>query len=197
MLVGKLFVLYGKEYIMSKIVRKPIDISGLQIHIEGQKIQYKGPKGSGLYILPSKFKVAVEGSSLLLNPLGIDEKEDRNIKALWGLHRALLANKISGVRQPFTTEVHINGLGFKAVPSGKNLIMSLGYSHKIDFPLPDQVAVTVDKSGQKLVFESSDKTLLGAAISSFKALRPPEVYKGTGIKRAHEVIRRKAGKKKA
>ncbi|HEV2917198.1 MAG TPA: 50S ribosomal protein L6 [Candidatus Babeliales bacterium] len=182
---------------MSKIGRKPIDISGLQINVEGQDIRYKGPKGSGIYILPEELKAEIENSILLLRPSNINKKDDREVKALWGLHRALLANKISGIRQPFSSEVQINGLGFKAVPAGKNLVMSLGYSHKINFPVPDNVMVSIDKSGQKLVFESSDKTVLGATISSFRALRPPEVYKGTGIKRANEIIRRKAGKKKA
>jgi large subunit ribosomal protein L6 len=182
---------------MSKIGRKPIDVSGLQVSLDDNTVHYKGPKASGVYALPAELKATIDGSQLLLNPITADMKTDREVRAVWGLHRALLANKLSGARKPFTTDVQINGLGFKAVPSGKNLVMSLGYSHKIDFPVGEGVSVSVDKTGQKLVFESVDKTDLGASVSSFRALRPPEVYKGTGIKRASEVLRRKAGKKKA
>ena len=182
---------------MSKIGRKPIDISGLQVSVTGNKVQYKGPKTSGVYDIPQELKVQIEGSKLLITPASSEDKQDRRVKAQWGLHHALLANKLKGARALFSSEVQINGLGFKAVLSGKTLVMSLGYSHKIDFPIPSDITVSVANQGQKLVFESSNKEHLGATVSSFRALRPPEVYKGTGIKRADEVILRKESKKKA
>jgi large subunit ribosomal protein L6 len=183
---------------MSKIGRKAIDISGLQVSVHGQVVEYKGPKASGVYRLPEVLKAEIVSSRLLLVPAADSERgKNRLLNAQWGLHRALLANKMQGARKLFATEVQINGLGFKAVPSGGSLIMSLGYSHKINFPLPEDVVVSVDKLGQKLIFESSDKVCLGATVGKFRALKEPNVYKGTGIKRAGEVLVRKAGKKKA
>jgi large subunit ribosomal protein L6 len=184
---------------MSKIGRKAIDISNVQVRLEGKEVHYKGSSVSGVYTLPDSLKAEILGSQLLLSPSSTNAKENKedNVNQVWGLHRALLSNKISGVRKPFIIEVQINGLGFKAVPVGKNLVMSLGYSHKIDFPLPASVSVSVDKTGQKLTFESPDNIALGLSVSRLRALRPPEVYKGTGIKRVEEVIMRKAGKKKA
>jgi large subunit ribosomal protein L6 len=116
---------------------------------------------------------------------------------VWGLHRSLLANKIEGSKKAFTEDVHIIGLGYKAVAAGKNLTLSLGYSHKIDFPITEGVTVTIDKTGQKLVFESADRVALGGDVSRLKAARPTEPYKGTGIKKATEEIFRKDSKKKS
>ena len=98
------------------------------------------------------------------------------------MHRALLANKIKGIQQDFEKIVQINGLGFKAAVSGSKVVFSLGYSHKIDFNLPKDVTLEVDKTGQRLVFRSPDKEQLGQVCSQVRALRPPEPYKGTGIK---------------
>ena len=116
---------------------------------------------------------------------------------IWGLNRALLANNIQGCQQEFEKAVQINGLGFKAAVSGSKVVFSLGYSHKIDFELPKEVTLEVDKTGQKLMFRSSDKEMLGQVCSKVRALRPPEPYKGTGIKLESETIARKAGKTKA
>lgn len=181
---------------MSKIGRKPINIGEIDVQIKGQDVSYKGSKGAGMYRLPDELRAEVRDNSLVLEP-SLTVKKNRELNQVWGLHRALLANKINGARKPFTTEVQIHGLGFKAVPSGKNLIMSLGYSHKIDFAIPTEVTVSVDKVGQKLIFESSDKTVLGAVVSKLRSLRPPEVYKGTGIRKSTEAIIRKVGKKRA
>jgi large subunit ribosomal protein L6 len=182
---------------MSKIGRKPIDITNVQVKLEGNTVHYKGPKASGEYTLPDMLKADIKDSQLSLHPSQLQEKADSSVNRVWGLHRALLSNKIDGARKLFTLEVQINGLGFKATPAGKDLVMSLGYSHKIDFKLPPSVSVSVDKTGQKLVFESADNIALGLSASRLRALRPPEVYKGTGIKLLDEVIMRKAGKKKA
>ncbi len=116
---------------------------------------------------------------------------------LWGLHRALLANKVKGVDTGFEKKVKIVGLGYKAQPSGKKLTFSLGYSHKVYYQLPEGVDVVVDKTGQNLVFKAADKFLLGNACDAVRALRFPEPYKGTGIIREGDVIIRKAGKAKA
>ncbi len=178
---------------MSKIGRKSIDISGVQVAVKGQEVQFKGQKSSGTHVLPDEIGAEVKGNELKL----VGKQKSKDVNRLWGLHRALLNNKINGARVEFQKELEIVGLGYKAVQSGSKLVFSLGYSHKIDFELPKEVAVTIDKSGQKLLFKSSDNELLGAVCSEIKAFRKPEPYKGTGIKFKQEVLLRKAGKTKS
>jgi large subunit ribosomal protein L6 len=181
---------------MSKIGRKPIDIRDVQVSLQGQTVTYKGKKDSGSYVLPPELEASVEGAELLVNPSSKGEHL-REINRIWGLHRSLLANMIQGARSEFERQLEIVGLGFKAVVSGKKIVFSLGYSHTIDFELPNKVAVEADKTGQLLTVKSSSKDLVGQVCSKIKSLRPPEPYKGTGIKYKSEVILRKAGKTKA
>lgn len=181
---------------MSKIGRKPIDLGNTKIEIKGNEVHYKGGKCSGVYVLPDKIKAELNDNSVTLIPLKSALK-DRDMNRVWGLHRALLNNKIKGADVGFEKQLKINGLGYKAVVSGKKVVFSLGFSHKIDMELPDNVTLEVDRPGQLLTFKSSDKELLGHICSKIRALRPPEPYKGTGIKLVEEVIRRKAGKAKA
>lgn len=182
---------------MSKIGRKPIDIASVQVEIKGQEVHYKGKKSSGVHVLPEGLKAELNGSSLLLLPQAGKTSATRLVKRDWGLHRALLFNKIKGSDAAFEKEVQINGLGFKAAVAGQKVTFSLGFSHKIDFELPKEVTLEVDKTGQKLLFKSPNKELVGHICSMVKELRPPEPYKGTGIKLATDVIVRKAGKTKA
>jgi large subunit ribosomal protein L6 len=184
---------------MSKIGRKPIDIGSVQVEIKGQSIQYKGKKNSGTYEVPSELAVELKDKKVLMQPAKTKNARlsQREINRVWGLHRALLANEIKGADVAFEKELHINGLGFKAAVSGQKVVFSLGYSHKINFELPKEVTLEVDKTGQKLIFKSFDKFLVGQICSEVKAMRPPEPYKGTGIKIANEIIARKAGKTKA
>lgn len=178
---------------MSKIGRKPIDIRDVKVEIKGQEVHYTGKQNSGVYILPEALQATVEGNTLMLTV----KKASRDAFRLWGLHRALLSNAVSGARKEFEKLVEINGLGFKATPTGQNVVFALGYSHKIDFVLPKEVTLAVDKTGQKLTFKSTDRELLGHVCGLVRALRPPEPYKGTGIKLATEVLFRKAGKTKS
>jgi large subunit ribosomal protein L6 len=178
---------------MSKIGRKPIDLADVKVELKDNNISFKGKKGSGEHTLPEVLKVVVDGNRLKIL---CDEVSHEN-KMLWGLHRALLANKIIGASEGFKEELSIQGLGFKAALAGKNLTFSLGYTHKITFPLPDGITVEVDKTGQNLVIKGQNKEQVGLVASQIKALRPTEPYKGTGIKRVNEQIIRKAGKTKA
>ena len=178
---------------MSKIGRKAIDISNVKIEIKGQDVHYNGPKNSGVHVLPEELTIQVNGNELLV--VVKDPSQDAN--RVWGLHRALLANCITGASVGFEKNIQIEGLGYKAVLTGSKIVFSLGYSHKIDFELPKGVTLELDKTGQKLSFKSSDKALLGHVCSVIRALRPPEPYKGTGVRYATEVITRKAGKTKA
>ncbi len=182
---------------MSKIGRRPIDISGVSIEIKEQEVHYKGSKGSGIYVLPNELEAVLEDTMLKIMLSKSVQGRKRSLNRIWGLHRALLANKIVGVAQEFAKQIQINGLGYKAIVSGNKLVFSLGFSHKIDFDLPKEVSVNIDKSGQKLTFKSFDKELVGHISSQVRSLRPPEPYKGTGIKFESEIIIRKAGKTKS
>ena len=180
---------------MSKIGRKPIDIGNVQIEIKGQEVDYKGKKHSGIHILPECLEAHVDGKNLTITVKKDSQVRDAN--RVWGLHRALLANAIKGADTGFEKLIQINGLGFKGILTGSKIVFSLGYSHKIDFEIPKEISVEIDKTGQQITLKSFDKEMLGHICSSIKALRPPEPYKGTGIKLSTEVILRKAGKTKA
>jgi len=180
---------------MSKIGRKPIDAGNVQIDIKGNEVHFKGSKDSGVYILPKELKAELDGKMFKIVPANSSLRK-RDINRVWGLHRALLANKLQGASVGFVRQLKINGLGYKAQVSGKKIVFSLGFSHKIDMELPDDVTLEVDKSGQLLTFKSPSRELVGHVCSKIRALRPPEPYKGTGIKWVEEVIRRKAGKAK-
>lgn len=180
---------------MSKIGRKPINIQGISVEIKGQEVHYKGPKNSGIHVLPKEISAQVDGKNLKL--VASNKGVSSDVNRVWGLHRALLANELSGALAEFESNMEIVGLGYKAIKADSKLVFSLGYSHKIDFDLPKKITVDIDKSGQKLTFKSVDKELLGSTCSKVKALRPPEPYKGTGIKFKSEVLFRKAGKTKS
>lgn len=182
---------------MSKIGRKPIDIGTAKVEVKGQEIHFSGKKGSGVFTLPEGMSAKLDGKQLALSFDVKDAQSARDINRIWGLNRALLANKIKGCQASFERVMQINGLGFKAAVSGSKVVFSLGFSHKIDFILPKDVSLEVDKTGQRLVLQSPDRELLGLVCSKVRALRPPEPYKGTGIKFENEVIARKAGKTKA
>lgn len=144
-----------------------------------------------------KATVADNRLTLNLNESVKSKHSLRGVSRIWGLNRALLFNMIHGAEKPFEKKLEINGLGFKAVAAGSKVTFTLGFSHKIDFNLPESVSIEIDKTGQKLVLKSTNKELLGLVCSKIRALREPEPYKGTGIKYAEEVIARKAGKTKS
>jgi large subunit ribosomal protein L6 len=177
---------------MSKIGRKPISFDGVTLDIQGQEIHYKGPHASGVYILPEELVVDVSEKQLFVKP----KEKNRNTNRIWGLHRALLAGKIEGAAKLFEVQVKITGLGYKAIAKGKQVEFSLGYSHKINFDLPEGVTVDIDRSGQLVTVKSADKQLVGQVCGEFRLLRPTEPYKGTGVRLTTDIVIRKAGKAK-
>ncbi len=181
---------------MSKVGLKAIVFSSAQVKIDGSGILVKGPKGEAVHSLPDGISAKIDGKSISIRPFGELKSIGRELKALWGMNRAILANKIQGVESGFQTNILIVGLGYKALLAGKNLNFSLGYSHKIDLAIPDGISVEVDKTGQKITAYSIDKLELGNFCAKVKALRPVEPYKGTGIFIEGERILRKAGKTK-
>lgn len=178
---------------MSKIGRRPIQVGDVHVEIVGNEIRYKGKAASGVHQLPGSLKVEFADQALKLMPVD----KNANVNLDWGMHRAVLANKIHGAAKPFERQLRIVGLGYKAVISGSKMQMSLGFSHKIDVVIPAGVTVESDKTGQLLTFKSTDRALLGHICSYVRDLKPPEPYKGTGIQYTDEIIKRKAGKAKA
>lgn len=186
---------------MSKIGRKPIKLDGVKVDIKGQDIHFNGPKASGVYHLSSELHAQIKDGALYLAPAdnkeSMSQKQLRNVYSVWGLQRALLSNKLVGAAKEFEKTLEINGLGYKAAVAGQKIVLTLGYSHKIEQDVPAGVAVEVDKSGQKVKIKSFDKNLVGQFCSDIRKLREPEPYKGKGIKVQSEVILRKsAGKGK-
>ena len=178
---------------MSKIGRKPIRFTTAQVEIKGNQVAISGPMGKESLDFPPCLELKKSDKTLVFGAF----ENTRENRALWGLNRALLANKILGVEKGFKREMKIEGLGFKAQASGNKIVFTLGYSHKVDFLLPAGVKVEIDKTGQALTFTSIDKFLLGNTCDSIRSLRPPEPYKGTGIMFLNEKIHRKAGKTKS
>ena len=182
---------FGNNY-MSKIGKKPIEIPGdVEVKIKEDNISVKGPKGELTKPLIKGVNVAVEGNLIKLTP---ESKEKENL-AKWGLERALIANMITGVVQGFEKALEFQGVGYKASVKGKDLELSLGYSHPITVPGVEGITFSVEKNSIKV--SGLDKELVGKVAAEIRTKRLPEPYKGSGIKYRDEVIRRKAGKKAA
>lgn len=180
---------------MSKIGRKPININGIKIDINGKIVRYSGAKVSGVFTVPDELDVVIHGDQTLQL---IANQQGRDVNRIWGLNRALLANQIGGAITPFEKKVIIEGLGYKVAQAGSVLTFSLGYSHKKTFDLPKSVELAeVDKTGQKMTFRSVDKELLGEVCAKICRLRPVEPYKGTGVRDAKKKVFRKPGKTKS
>jgi large subunit ribosomal protein L6 len=178
---------------MSKIGRRPIPLAGVSVELSNGVVEYSGKNAKGRYELPDLLQAALVNGALVISATKITSDTNR----LWGLHRALLANRIKGAGEGFEKKVTIVGLGFKAIKkAASELEFSLGFSHKILFSIPEGVKVEIDKTGQLLTVWSSDRELLGHCCSQICALRPPEPYKGKGIRYDGEVIVQKEGKKK-
>ena len=174
---------------MSRIGRKPIEIpKGVQVSITGDTISAKGPKGSLKLARHKAIEVKEEKGTLVFDRSGEDVPE----RAAHGLMRALVANMLTGVTQGFTRQLEINGVGYKAEIKGQTVVLSLGFSHPVEYKLPEGISAKVDKN--MLILSGIDRQALGAAAAKIRSFRPPEPYKGKGIKYIEETIVRKAGK---
>ena len=175
---------------MSRIGKKPVAIpEKVKVTVSGQKVNVEGPKGKLSFEAHSKAKVSVNGKEILVGRVD----EDRLSRSVHGLTRTLVSNMVQGVSQGFERTVEINGVGFRAEVKGTVLNMALGYSHPVVFQLPAGVTAEVEKQ-TKVTLKSADKQLLGATVAKVRALRPPEPYKGKGIKYSEEIIKKKEGK---
>jgi large subunit ribosomal protein L6 len=175
---------------MSRIGKLPITIpKGVTVKAEGGTVSVEGPKGTDQHAIPAPITVTVRDGVVICA-----RADDSNAtRALHGLVRKLIANSVAGVSTGFTRTLEIVGVGYRADVKGKALQLSLGYSHPIVYQLPPGVDAKVDRQ-VVLTIEGNNKQLLGEVCAQIRALRPPEPYKGKGIKYAGEKIRRKAGK---
>ncbi|HUB64791.1 MAG TPA: 50S ribosomal protein L6 [Methylocella sp.] len=177
---------------MSRIGKKPVVIpAGVTAKVEGQSISVKGGKGELSFTAPDPVSVAFADGKIAVTPRD-DSKEAR---AMWGMTRSIVNNLVTGVSKGFERKLEITGVGYKAVISGKNLQLSLGYSHDIQFPIPAGIAIAAPKPTE-ISISGIDKRQVGQTAAEIRAMRPPEPYKGKGIKYANEFIFRKEGKKK-
>ena len=174
---------------MSRVGKLPIDVPpGVRINLQGPVIQVEGPKGKMQHVIPDGLQLDMADKSITVTRLS----EQNKIRALHGLTRSLIANMVSGVTQGFKKELEIVGVGYRADMSNNMLNLTLGYSHPINFPLPEGIKGKVEK--QVITIEGIDKGLVGQIAAKIKSLRKPDVYKGKGIRYLGEVIKTKVGK---
>jgi len=175
---------------MSRVGNAPIDIpKGVTVSTSDQTISVKGPKGNLSFEVPNPISFALDGSTLKFSRPN-DQQDNR---ALHGMARAMTNNMVVGCSEGFKRSLEIIGVGYRAVVKGKNVDLTLGFSHPISYPLPAGVSAEVDKQGL-LHLESADKALLGRVAADIRAYRPPEPYKGKGVRYVGERIIRKEGK---
>ncbi len=175
---------------MSRIGKAPINIpSGVEISVEGREVSVKGPKGTLKRTLVDRISVNIEDGVLNV----VRQDDQRETRALHGLSRALLANMVTGVSEGYKKTLEINGVGYRAVMKGTGLEMQLGFSHPVEISAPEGVTFEVPEP-TKILISGIDKELVGQVASDIRKVRPPEPYKGKGIRYQGEHVRRKVGK---
>ena len=190
MLVVKFFAKSGKRGVtMSRIGKKPILVPDkAKITYEGNVFKVQGPKGTLERVVHSSVELKIEGNTINVLP----SDASRQTRALQGMTRALIANMVTGVTDGFERILEVNGIGYKAEVKDDVISFSLGYSHPVDFKLPQDITASIEKNQIKL--SGYDKETLGQIAANIRKLRPPEPYKGKGVKFLEETIQRKAGK---
>ena len=176
---------------MSRIGRLPVEIpSGVDVKIDGSHVQIKGPKGELEYTFSPDLTISEEeGQIVVTRP-----SEDRRIRSLHGTTRAIINNMVIGVTEGFEKELRLVGVGYRATMSGKNLVLNVGYSHPVEIEPPEGVTFEVGERSQQVFVRGYDKQKVGQIAADIRRVRPPEPYKGKGIRYRGEWIRRKAGK---
>jgi large subunit ribosomal protein L6 len=175
---------------MSRIGKQPIAIPPkVKVEVKGQKVFVEGPKGKLNLELPRRTSLKVDGANVVVSREG----DDSQARALHGLSRALVNNMVKGVSEGFVKKLEIQGVGFKAAVQGKIVNMSLGFSHPINYPIPDQIKVTVEEN-TKLTIEGPDRQVVGQVAAELRSFYPPEPYKGKGVRYVGEHVQRKEGK---
>jgi large subunit ribosomal protein L6 len=177
---------------MSRVGKKPVPVpSGVTANVSGTTINVKGPKGALSLVFDDRVAVQMDKGEIKVDP----KDESKAARALWGTTRANLNNIMTGVTQGFERKLEITGVGYRASVQGKNLQLALGYSHDVLYPIPEGIAVVTPKPTE-IVVSGIDKKKVGQVAAEIRAYRPPEPYKGKGVRYAGEFIFRKEGKKK-
>jgi len=177
---------------MSRIGKKAVPIpSGVTANVEGQTVKIKGPKGALQVVLHGDVEAKMDNGAIKLDP----RHETKRARSQWGTSRTLVANLIAGVTKGFEERLEITGVGFRAAVQGKNLQLQLGYSHDVAYPIPEGITIQAAKPTEILI-TGPDKQKVGQVAAEIRGFRPPEPYKGKGVKYAGEYIFRKEGKKK-
>lgn len=177
---------------MSRIGKHPVPVpSGVTVQVSGQEITAKGKLGQLSLVLAEEVEAKLEDNKVVVKP----RTDSRRARVLWATSRSLLNNMVNGVSNGFSKELEINGVGYKAAVQGKELVLNLGYSHDIRYPIPAGITMKTDKP-TSITISGADRQKVGQVAAEIRAYRKPEPYKGKGIKYVDEVIRRKEGKKK-
>ena len=177
---------------MSRIGKKPVVVpAGVTAKVDGQLVSVKGAKGQLEFLVPDDVSVVYQDNAIKVDP----RNETKRARALWGTSRAQINNLIIGVSAGFEKKLEITGVGYKAAVAGKNLQLSLGYSHDITYPIPAGIAIVTPKPTE-ITISGIDKRQVGQVAAEIRDYRGPEPYKGKGVKYAGEFIFRKEGKKK-
>lgn len=179
---------------MSRIGRKPIQIpSGVEVSVDGRDVRVKGPKGALTVGLLPGVEAAVKDGTVDLSR----KDDERHTRSFHGLLRALLANAVTGVSSGWSKELEIVGIGYRAEKRGDAVVFNLGHSHPIEFAVPAGIQIDVDAKANRVAVRGIDRQLVGQVAADIRALRPPEPYKGKGVRYLGEKIRSKAGKQGA
>ena len=175
---------------MSRIGRKPVPVpKGVTVSVDPITVAVAGPKGKLVVPVPPGVKIRLDDGAVLVERAGDTPRE----RALHGLARSLVANAVAGVTEGFSKDLEIQGIGYKAQLDGKSLVLALGYSHPVRFPVPPGIEVSVEKQ-VRMTVRGVDKQAVGQVAADLRSLRPPEVYKGKGIRYVGEHVRKKVGK---
>ena len=176
---------------MSRIGRLPVIIpQGVEVKIDGSYLTVKGPKGELSRVFPAAMAIGIEENQIVVRR----PSDERTHRALHGMTRALINNMVVGVSSGFEKVLEINGVGYRAEMSGSNLMLYVGYSHPVQVPPPAGISFEVDTKTRQVKIKGHDKEQVGQVAANLRKIRPPEPYKGKGVKYLHEKIRRKAGK---
>jgi len=176
---------------MSRIGKNPIEIpNGVDIKLQGNNVAVKGPKGELKWTYPGDVKVSVEGKSIIVER----PNESKQARSFHGTVRSIIANMVTGTHTGYERVLEINGVGYRAQVQGQKITFTLGHSHPIEFSLPQGITAEVDKKQTNLKLTGIDKQLIGQVAANIRSLRPPNVYKGKGVRYAGEVIKLKVGK---
>ena len=177
---------------MSRVGKHPVRIpAGVTVELAGQTLTAKGRLGALSLAVSGEVSATITDGAVRLAP----KNDTKQARAMWGTTRALINNMVTGVAQGFTRNLEINGVGYRAAVQGRNLNLQLGYSHDINYPIPADVTIACERP-TAIAVTGADRQRVGQIAAEIRAFRPPEPYKGKGIKYAEETVRRKEGKKK-